>query len=87
MTEESLSNNFINGVQSLDYYLKKGKVTQAEYTAVQEVMKNMYNVVTGSVKNTNRINQICGVLKTDANAAKYELGEATTRHSEASQAA
>jgi hypothetical protein len=35
MAEDSLSNNFINGVQSLDYYLKKGKVTQAEYTSVQ----------------------------------------------------
>jgi hypothetical protein len=47
----------------------------------------MYNIVTNSVKNTNRINQISSVLKNELNAAKYELGEATSRQSEASQAA
>lgn len=87
MAEENISMNFQYGTESLNYYFKQGKLTQAEYTTVQEAMKNLYNIINNSVKNYNRLHNVSNVLRKEVNAAKYELEAATSRQSEASDTA
>jgi hypothetical protein len=71
MAEENISMNFQYGTESLNYYFKQGKLTQAEYTTVQEAMKNLYNIINNSVKNYNRLHNVSNVLRKEVNAAKY----------------
>ena len=55
----------------MNYYFKQGKLTQTEYTTVQEAMKNLYNIINNSVKNYNRLHNVSNVLRKEVNAAKY----------------
>lgn len=79
--------NFQYGTESLNYYFKQGKLTQSEYTTVQEAMKNLYNIINNSVKNYNRLHNVSNVLRKEVNTAKYDLEAATCRQSEASDTA
>lgn len=78
--------NFQYGTESLNYYFRQGKVTQEDFSIVQEAMKNLYNVINHSVKNSNDLHNISKQLKRQVNAGKFELEAAVLRQTQASEA-
>lgn len=55
--------NFQYGTESLNYYFRQGTVTQEEFSIVQEAMKNLFNVINNSVKNSNSLHNASKLLK------------------------
>lgn len=71
--------------ESVNYFLKQGKIKETQYNQISGVTKALFKTISESIKNYNTLHETMRVLKKELNSVKHEYEAANLKQAKTSE--